>query len=385
MSDPTTVSDAELPLAGIRVIEFCHMIAGPTVGLVLADLGADVIKIEPSPDGDKTRNITGGGSGFFTIMNRNKRSVLLDLKSAEGKTAARDLVKSTDVLVENFRPGSVDKMGFGAEAMMALNPRLIYTSVKGFLTGPYDDRAALDEVVQMMTGLAYMTGPPGRPLRAGSSVVDIMCGTFAAVAIMGALRNRDKTGKGARVSSGLFETSALLVAQHMMQKAITGKTPSPMPAREPAWGIYDVFQTKDEPLFVGVVTDTQWDQFCAGFGLGHLAADERVNSNIKRCAERSWLVPALQAVFANYTRAQLIEKVADIGLPYAPINKPEDLFTDEHMTASGGLLDIRLADGRMSKVPALPLEINGKRFRIRRQLPKIGEHTAEVLAELKKK
>ncbi len=254
------------------------MIAGPTVGLVLGDLGADVIKIEPAPDGDKTRQIGGGGAGFFTIMNRNKRSVLLDLQSAEGKATARDLVKSADIFVENFRPGSVDKMGFGADAMMALNPRLIYTSVKGFLTGPYDDRAALDEVVQMMTGLAYMTGPPGRPLRAGSSVVDIMCGTFAAVAIMGALRTRDKTGKGARVNSGLFETSALLVAQHMMQKAITGKTPSPMPAREPAWGIYDVFQTKDEPLFVGVVTDTQWDQFCAGFGLGHLAADERVNS-----------------------------------------------------------------------------------------------------------
>lgn len=384
MTDQTTIPESELPLAGIRVIEFCHMIAGPTVGLVLADLGADVIKIEPAPDGDKTRNITGGGSGFFTIMNRNKRSVMLDLKSAEGKQAALDLVKSADVLVENFRPGSVDKMGFGADAMMALNPRLIYTSVKGFLTGPYDDRAALDEVVQMMTGLAYMTGPPGRPLRAGSSVVDIMCGTFAAVAIMGALRTREKTGKGARINSGLFETSALLVAQHMMQKAITGKTPSPMPAREPAWGIYDVFQTKDEPLFVGVVTDTQWDQFCAGFALTHLASDERVNTNIKRCAERSWLVPALQEVFSTYTRAELIDKVAGIGLPYAPINKPEDLFTDEHMTKSGGLLDIRLSDGRMSKVPALPLEINGKRFRIRRQLPKKGEHTAEVLAELKR-
>jgi crotonobetainyl-CoA:carnitine CoA-transferase CaiB-like acyl-CoA transferase len=374
-----------LPLAGIRVVEFCHMIAGPTTGLVLADLGADVIKVEPAPDGDKTRQITGGGAGFFSIMNRNKRSVLLDLKTAEGMATALELIRSADVMTENFRPGAMDKMGLGAEAMMTLNPRLIYTSVKGFLSGPYEDRAALDEVVQMMTGLAYMTGPPGRPLRAGASIIDIMCGMFAVIAIQGALSDREKTGKGARISTGLFETSALAVAQHMMQKAMTGKSPSPMPAREAAWGIYDVFQTRDEPLFVGVVTDTQWQQFCAGFGLERLAADTRLDSNVKRCAERPWLIPDLAEVFKAYSRAELIAKVEAIGLPYAPIAKPEDLFEDAHMVQSGALLDLTLADGRAVKVPALPIEMNGKRFRVRRHVPRVGEHTSEVLDELRRR
>ncbi len=358
------------------------MIAGPTVGLILGDLGADVIKVEPAPAGDKTRAITGGGIGFFPIMNRNKRSILLDLTSSAGMAAARDLVRSADVFVENFRPGALDKMGFGADAMMALNPRLLYTSVKGFLSGPYEDRAALDEVVQMMTGLAYMTGPPGRPLRAGASVIDIMCGTFAVVAIQAALRERDTSGKGARISTGLFETSTLLVAQHMMQQAITGRSPSPMPVREAAWGIYDVFQTTDEPLFVGVVTDTQWQQFCAGFGLPHLTADERCSTNVKRCAARPWLIPELAEVFKRHSRADLIAKVGAIGLPYAPIAKPEDLFADPHLLASGGLLDLTLADDRPVKVPALPIEINGRRMKVRRHVPKMGEHTAEILAEL---
>jgi crotonobetainyl-CoA:carnitine CoA-transferase CaiB-like acyl-CoA transferase len=377
------MTDTPLPLAGIRVVEFCHMLAGPTAGLLLGDLGADVIKVEPSPGGDKTRNITGGGSGFFTIVNRNKRSIMLDMKSAEGMATAKELIASADIMVENFRPGTMDEMGLGATPMMALNPKLIYTSVRGFLSGPYENRAALDEVVQMMTGLAYMTGPPGRPLRAGASVVDFMCGTFAVVAIQAALRQRDSAGKGAHIVSGLYETCAMLVAQHMMQKSITGKSPSPMPAREAAWGIYDVFQTSDEPLFVGVVTDTQWIQFCAGFGLADLAADARVDTNPKRCAARPWLIPQLAEVFNAYSRADLIEKVAAIGLPYAPIAKPEDLLTDPHLVQSGGLLDVRLADGRMVPTPAFPVEINGRRLKVRHHPPKAGEHNAEILRELK--
>jgi crotonobetainyl-CoA:carnitine CoA-transferase CaiB-like acyl-CoA transferase len=379
------MSKPSLPLEGIRVVEFCHMIAGPTVGLVMGDFGADVIKVEPAPDGDKTRNLTGGGIGFFPIMSRNKRSVLLDLKSTDGRAAALELVKSADVFVENFRPGAMDRMGFGADAMTALNPRLIYTSVKGFLSGPYEERAALDEVVQMMTGLAYMTGPPGRPLRAGASIIDLMCGMFAVIAIQGALRERERTGKGARISTGLFETSAMVVAQHMMQQAITGKSPSPMPVREAAWGIYDVFQTRDEPLFVGVVTDTQWDGFCRGFGLAHLGADERCKTNIARCAARPWLIPELAEVFKRFSRADLIAKVEQIGLPYAPIAKPEDLYADAHMIAGGGLMDLDLPDGRRVKVPGLPVEIDGRRLRVRRHVPKKGEHTAEVLAELRKR
>ena len=372
-----------LPLHGIRVIEMTHMVAGPSAGLILADLGADVIKVEPTPAGDKTRALTGGGIGFFAIMNRNKRSVMIDVKSAEGRAEANALIAGADVLIENFRPGAMDALGFGAEAMMHLNPRLVYCSVKGFLSGPYEDRAALDEVVQMMAGLAYMTGPPGQPLRAGSSVVDIMCGMFAVIAIQAALRQRDVTQQGQKVASALFETCALLMAQHMMQTSMTGAAVPPMSVRQPAWGIYDIFTCVDGQLFVGVVTDTQWRGFCTGFELVELATDKRLETNTGRRENRGWLIPALAKLIAPMTRAALEAKVAALGLPYAPIARPEHLFDDPHLLASGGLLDLAIEDGRTVPTPALPLEMDGRRFGVRMGLPKPGEHTSDVLAEVR--
>ena len=281
------------PLAGIRVLEFTHMVAGPSAGLILADLGADVIKIEPTPHGDKTRGLTGAGIGFFAIMNRNKRSVMLDLKSAAGREEVYAVVRTADVVLENFRPGAMDKLGYGAEALRAVNPQLIYASVKGFLSGPYEQRVALDEVVQMMAGLAYMTGLPGRPLRAGSSVIDIMSGMFAVIAILAALRERERTGQGQHVASGLYETCALLMAQHMMQASMTGRPVPPMSVRQPAWGVYDVFECADGQLFLGVVTDTQWRSFCEGFGLSELGSDPRLTTNNDRRLHREWVIPAL--------------------------------------------------------------------------------------------
>ena len=371
-----------LPLDGIRVIELTHMVAGPSAGLILADLGADVIKVEPAPGGDKTRNLTGAGIGFFAVMNRNKRSVIVDLKSEAGRAEVHTLAASADVVLENFRPGAMDALGYGADALMALNPRLIYASVRGFLSGPYENRAALDEVVQMMAGLAYMTGLPGRPLRAGSSVIDIMTGMFAVIAIQAALREREKTGRGQRVTSGLFETCTMLMAQHMMQFAITGTPAPPMSVRQPAWGVYDIFECKDGQLFVGVVTDTQWRGFCEGFGLGELASDPRLTTNNDRRINREWLIPRLQQVAAKMTRAAFEEKVAALGLPYAPIVKPEELFDDPHLVQSGGLLKLDLTDGRTVPTPALPFEMDGRRFGVRRGLPKPGADTEEVLAEM---
>lgn len=378
------MSDTPLPLEGIRVVEFCHMVAGPTAGVILGDLGADVIKVEPAPGGDKTRTLTGGGAGFFAIMNRNKRSVLLDLKTEQGLSDVKALIATADVMLENFRPGAMTKMGLGPEAMTAANPRLVYCSVKGFLSGPYEDRAALDEVVQMMAGLAYMTGLPGRPMRAGSSVNDIMGGMFAVIGVQAALRRREATGRGGIVASGLFETCSLLMAQHMMQQVVTGKPVPPMTVRQPAWGIYDVFDCADGQLFLGVVTDTQWVQFCDGFALADLRSDQRLATNNARCREREWLVPRLAQVFKAMPRAAMEAKVAGLGLPYAPIAKPEDLFTDPHLTASGGLLPLTLPDGRSTVTPALPIEMDGARFPVRRGLPKVGEHTAEVMAAIRK-
>ncbi len=374
-----------LPLTGIRVVEFCHMVAGPTAGLILADLGADVIKVEPTPDGDKTRTLNRAGIGFFPIFNRNKRSLLLDLKSPDGKMTALDLIATADIMLENFRPGAMDKLGLGADALLATNPRLIYCSVKGFLSGPYEDRAALDEVVQMMAGLAYMTGLPGRPLRAGSSVNDIMGGMFGVIAIQAALRERERTGKGQKVASGLFENCALLMAQHMAQVTMTGRAPPPMAIREPAWGVYDIFDCADGQLFIGVVTDTQWNGFCDGFGLTDLITDPRLKTNIMRVAERSWLIPNLGKVIKNMPRASLEAKVAKLGLPYAPIAKPADLLEDIHLLQSGGLLNVPLPDGRNLPTPALPFEMAGRRLNVRRAPPKVGEHTDEILAELRAK
>jgi crotonobetainyl-CoA:carnitine CoA-transferase CaiB-like acyl-CoA transferase len=371
-----------LPLEGIRVVEFVHMVMGPTCGLVLADLGADVIKVEPAPDGDNTRRLTGSGSGFFAMANRNKRSLAVNLKSKEGMALVRRLLDGADVLVENFRPGAMDKLGLGWEALSAVNPRLIYCSCKGFLPGPYDHRVALDEVVQMMGGLAYMTGLPGRPLRAGSSVNDIMGGMFGAIGILAALNERHTTGKGRHVQSGLFENNVLLVAQHMAQFAVTGDEAQPMSVKMPAWPIYDIFDTSDGHLFVGVVTDTQWKVFCEAFGLPELASDPTLATQAQRVAERARTIPLVAEVFRKHTRGELMAKCEALGLPFAPIARPIELFDDPHLNASGGLLRVTLPDGQVTKLPALPLSLDGERLKLRHDLPKPGEHGAAIAAEL---
>ena len=370
-----------LPLEGIRVVEFAHMVMGPSCGLVLADLGAEVIKIEP-PAGDNTRRLEAAGSGFFPVFNRNKKSFAVDLQKAEGRELVLRLISKSDVLTENFRPGALDKLGFSYSSLKKINARLIYCSLKGFLKGPYEHRLALDEVTQMMGGLAYMTGLPDRPLRAGSSVVDILGGTFAAVGILAALRERERTGEGKQVTSALFESTAYLVAQHMAQFEITGEAPPPMSVKRPAWSVYDIFETGDGGrLFVGVVTDTQWEVFCREFGEPELAADARLRSNGQRVKERSWLLPRLADIMKKHTQAELAAKLEAIGLPFAPIAKPWDLLDDPHLNASGGLLSMKV-DSKSLRVPALPLALGGKRLAKRTDPPRVGEHGRELLVEL---
>jgi len=371
-----------LPLEGIRVVEFSHMVMGPSCGLVLADLGAEVIKVEPL-EGDNTRRLAAAGAGFFPIFNRNKSSLPVDLKRPEGRALVAKLVGTADVLTENFRPGALERMGFGYDELSSAHPRLVYCSMKGFLTGPYEKRAALDEVVQMMGGLAYMTGLPDRPLRVGSSVNDIMGGMFGAIAILAALRERDATGRGKRVTSALFENTVYLVAQHMAQYAISGEAPPPMSVKRPAWGVYDIFDTKDgDRLFVGVVTDTQWEVFCREFGEAALAADARLSTNAARVKERPWLIPRLNETLRQRTRAELEAKLEAIGLPFAPIAKPWDLFDDPHLNAAGGLVETRVAPGKSVRVPALPIELDGRRLPKRRDPPLLGEGARALLEGL---
>lgn len=363
-----------LPLDGLKVVELTHMVMGPSAGLILGDLGADVTRIEPI-GGDHTRRLKGSGSGYFPMYNRNKQSVYLDLKSVEGLASARALAEEADVLVENFRPGAMDRLGLGAKALMERNPRLIYCSAKGFLSGPYEDRTALDEVAQMMGGLAYMTGPPGRPLRAGSSVVDVTGGMFGVIGILAALERRHRTGKGGEVTCSLYETTAFLVGQHIAQYAVTGKEAAPMPARISAWAVYDVFETANEgeQLFVGVVSDSQWTAFCEAFDLGELGRDTTLAENNDRVARRDEILPVLRALFGSMTRDDLVERLEEIGLPYAPIKRPVELLSDKHMVESGALLDVTLAGGVTTALPNLPIEIDGKKMPLRHDLPLLPE------------
>jgi crotonobetainyl-CoA:carnitine CoA-transferase CaiB-like acyl-CoA transferase len=358
------------------------MVMGPSCGLVLADLGAEVIKVEPL-EGDNTRRLQAAGAGFFPVFNRNKKSLAVNLKDEKGKAIVQKLIDSADVMTENFRPGALEKLGFGYAALSKRNPRLVYCSLKGFLDGPYEHRASLDEVVQMMGGLAYMTGLPDRPLRAGSSVIDIMGGTFGAVGILAALRERETTGKGKRVTSALFESTAYLVAQHMTQYEITGEAPPPMSVKRPAWGIYDIFKTAGGgQLFIGIVTDTQWEVFCRELGESELAADARLRSNADRVRERQWLIPRLGEIFSAWTQADLEKRLEAMGLPYAPIAKPWDLLEDPHLNASGGLFSTRLPDGKTIRIPGLPLALDGERLPKRSDPPAVGEGARELLEEL---
>ncbi|WP_207005378.1 CaiB/BaiF CoA transferase family protein [Trinickia mobilis] len=371
-----------LPLDGVRVVEFTHMVMGPTCGMILADLGAEVIKIEP-PGGDKTRNLPGLGIGFFRTFNRNKKSVVLDIDTPEGRAAALELIGQCDVMLENFRPGLMTKLGLDYETLSKRYPRLIYVSHKGFLPGPYEHRLALDEVVQMMGGLSYMTGPVGRPLRAGTSVNDIMGGMFGAIGVLAAMRERDATGRGQEVQSALFENCVFLSAQHMQQYAMTGEPPPPMPARVSAWSVYDVFTLAGgEQLFIGAVSDKQFVTLCDVLERPDLAAEPPFASNAQRVAVRPELLARLGAILKDHRADELVPKLEAAGIPYAPIVRPEQLFDDPHLKASGGLAPMETDDGGTTEVVLLPLLMGGRRPGVRQALARVGEHTQEILARL---
>jgi crotonobetainyl-CoA:carnitine CoA-transferase CaiB-like acyl-CoA transferase len=378
------LQDTPQPLAGLRVVEFTHMVMGPTCGMVLADLGAEVIKVEPI-EGDNTRRLLGAGAGFFPMFNRNKKSIALNLRSPEGLDVARRLCASADVVSENFRPGTMAKYGLDYAALAKQHPRLIYVSLKGFLPGPYENRTALDEVVQMMGGLAYMTGRPGDPLRAGSSINDIMGGMFGAIGALGALIQRGITGQGMEVQSALFENNVFLVGQHMLQFAMTGKHPAPMPVRDMPWAIYDVFTVKDgEQIFLAAVSDAQWQTFCDVLGFADLKGDPSLGTNNQRVQARARLIAQLRERLSSRRADELAAIFERAGLPFAPIRRPEDLYDDVHLNATGDLADIKLPDGDRAgetvRTTLFPITMAGQRLGVRLDPPKMGEHTRALLA-----
>ncbi len=370
-----------LPLDGVRVLEFGHTVMGPSSSMVLADLGADVIKVEP-PEGDRTRANVGFGSALFPVFNRNKRSISIDLKSETGRAVIDKVIEGADALIENFAPGTMERLGLGYGELSKTHSRLIYCSLKGFLSGPYEQRAALDEIVQFMGGLAYMTGPSGMPLRAGSSVVDIMGGMFGALGLVAALRERERTGQGQLVESSLFESTAFLVAQHMGQEALTGKAPPPMPEKASSWAVYDPFKTSDgKTVFVGLTSDNHWRAFCTEFGVEEMLADPALKSNPMRARARDRIMPVVTAKFSAETFESLCAKLERLKIPFGPLAKPGDLFNDRHLNEGGRMLDVLLPTGTRAKLPGIPLDMGGRKPRVRRQPPAMGADTRAVLAE----
>jgi crotonobetainyl-CoA:carnitine CoA-transferase CaiB-like acyl-CoA transferase len=371
-----------LPLQNLKVLEFTHAVMGPAAGLILADLGAEVIHIEPL-EGDSTRRLKGFGIGYHSFYNRNKKSLAIDIKSEKGKEIILKMVESADILVENFGPGTMERLGYGYEALNKINPKLVYCALKGFLSGPYEKRHAMDEVVQMMGGLAYMTGPVGQPLRAGTSVIDITGGMFGVIGILSAIYERQITGKGKFVKSALFETTAFLMGQHMAVSALTGVPVPPMPARVSAWSIYKTFESKDnQQVFVGIISEKHWERFCVAFEQNNWLADERLKTNNGRIDERDWFLPAVDELMKNYTKVEIIQKCEQADIPVAPIARPEDLFNDPQLNEGGSLFETIINENIHTKLPKIPLEIADSEIILKNNPPEIGENTKQILQEL---
>ena len=375
-------NERKLPLEGVRVLDFGHTVMGPACGMILADLGADVIKIEPV-EGDRTRRLKGFGTGYFGYFNRNKRSIAVDLKDARGRAVLLQLVRTADVLVENFAPDTMERLDLGYGTLSQVNPRLIYASLKGFLDGPYKDRQALDEVVQMMAGLAYMTGPSGRPLRAGTSVVDVTGGMFALIAVLLALREREQTGKGQKVATALFESTVMLMGQHLCYAAQSQAPIPPMPERVSAWAVYEPFHVAGgKQLFVGITSDRHWERFCAEIGRPDLLRNPAYATNEDRIDARGTLIPALASVLGSMTLEQAVAVCERARVPFSPINRPEDLFDDPHLQATGGLMETVLPGGIRTRLPRLPIRMEGASFDLRRDPPQVGQDSLDILHEL---
>lgn len=373
-----------LPLEGIKVLAFTHAVMGPAAGLILADLGADVIHIEPTT-GDTTRRLKGFGVGYFSYFNRNKKSLAVDLKAPEGKEIILKLIETTDIVLENFGPGTIERMGYGYDELKKTNSRLIYVSLKGFLPGPYEYRVAMDEVVQMMGGLAYMTGPPGQPLRAGTSIIDISGGMFGAMGAITALYDRERTGEGTYIKGALFETTAFIMGQHMAYAALTDGPVPPMPARVSAWSIYKLFDTKDgEQVFIGIISEKHWKKFCDAFDRGDWLEDERLATNNKRIQERDWFVPEVENMVKQFTKEEVIKVCDQAGICFAPIACPEDLFKDPQLNQGAyGLMETEFPNGQKTKMPRIPLQFGSYDFKKRSDPPAvIGADTRELLESL---
>lgn len=378
---------SQLPLEGTRVLELGHIVAGPTAGLILADLGADVIKIEdPSRGGDQSRSNPTGLATFY-FLNRNKRSFAVNLKEPEGKELFLKFAASADVILDNYAPGVLQRLGVDYDIVSKINPRIIQCSINGFLKGPYAHRPALDEVAQMMGGIAFMTGLKDQPMRIGASVTDISVATYAVIGILSALLQRNQTGRGQRLTSGLFETVVFWVGQHMSSFAVGGEPSVPMPVRRMGtrfrWGVFDLFRAADgKQVFIGITSNRHWETFCREFAQSELGAHPNLQNNESRTRARDWLIPRVQEIAGIYQSNDLMGKLEKAEVPFAPVNTPADLYEDPYLMGHENRLLPVEAGQKTVRLPALPFESDEFQFSVRRQPPRLGEHSREILQEL---
>ena len=381
-----TGSRSDQPLAALKVVELGHIVAGPTASLILAEFGAQVTKIERSGSGDQARANT-HNQGHFVSYNSNKRSVCLELGVPSDKALLLRLLDECDVLIDNFAPGALDRAGLDYETLSARNPRLIHASIKGFLPGLHGDLPLTDEPAQMRGGLAYMTGPNGRPLRAGTSIVDITGAMFAAIGVLVALEDRRRTGVGRKIDVGLFESVVFLVGQHVARASMTGEVPEPLAergmGRDLGWGIYRTFRTRDDKdIFVAVLSDNHWERFCAEFGLHELRADQSLSTNMGRARQHARLSDITSALMAQLDFKAAVERLNKARLPCAPVNTPLDLLDDAHLASLDFLKTVRSAQGQKARIASLPIASPTWFDFPRGDPPTLGEHTKEILAQL---
>ena len=378
----------QLPLQGVRVVELTHIVAGTSAGVILGDLGADIIKIEHPDSGDTSRNKSGEGATFFTF-GRNKRYLALDLRKPEGRKIFEKLVARADIVLDNFAPGALNRLGLGYEWGRSVNPRVIYCSIKGFLPGPYSDRPFLDELAQMAGGLAYLTGFKDQPMRAGASITDIGAATYGVVGILAALFRRQVTGEGDYIESGLYETIVFWISQHLTRSQMTGNNPPPRGSRNSGmgkamgWGVYELFPTKDSTqVFIAVTGNRHWAGLCDALGFADWRDSSEFDTNGKRSKEKRRIAARVKVAVSQLTYDDITARLYKGRVPFAPVNAPLDLLEERHLNEGGRWLDLKTPKQRL-KVPKLPISMaRTEDFAVRRDPACLGEHTDDILAEL---
>ncbi|MQB00389.1 MAG: CoA transferase [Actinobacteria bacterium] len=372
-----------LPLSGIRVLDFTQALAGPYGTMVLADLGAEVIKLEVPGRGDDTRHwgppFIGGESAYFLSINRNKKSVALNLKSEGGLRAALDLAARSDVVVENFRPGTMAKLGLGPDELRGRDPRLVYCSISGF-GQEGEPRAGYDQIVQGTAGLMSITGfPDGPPVKVGVPISDIVAGMFGAHAVVACLYERERTEEGRYVDVAMQDSVIALLTFQAGRYFATGKAPTRQGNQHPTISPYGTFETADGYLNVSVGNDAQWRRFCDALGSADLAADERFSTNSKRLTERPALDPILEPLLKRRTTKEWLARLEAAAVPSGPIRTLDEVFNDEQVLARGLKSDLEHPAAGLISVVGPPWRMDGAGTEARMPPPLIGQHTAEVL------